>query len=499
MKAITTLLVAVCLCPVADLEAQRLIAQWNFNNPALATPSTGAGEYRSTGGVASEFLAGSPTDPASGPNLGLSLSGFPPQGTAPQTAGVDFNVDTTGYTNLVLSFDLMVDANASSQVLVQYTANGVDYTDAGGSTLNRADWFSQFSFGFRGRPGAENNPKFGIRIVSDFFYDEEHPEVQAYRPVSDVATYAPAGRWRFDLVSLYGTPIDAIPTNIAYLRSLVNPADGRPTDVATRYTVEGIVTTHVNLAAPPNAWFFIQDSTAGIAVLVEGGTGAMPAAGDLVRVTAPLAHVEGLLVMKLTTGQTGHGWTVLSSGHALPTPRALDFSWENQWPAVDAYEGSYVVASNVRLDLTQPNFPAPNGGDVTLTNEAGATFTLRVNAQTDIGGQPKPTVPVTILGVLSQADPSRPHTSSFQLLPSRLADIFVGPPPPEVKGLAVTLGPAGAVTLTWQPQAGRTYTVWKADAVTGPYGALAAGLPGPSYEDHSLATAAARFYRVSTP
>jgi hypothetical protein len=212
---------------------------------------------------------------------------------------------------------------------------------------------------------------------------------------------------------------------VALLHALLEPGRLTPIDTRTLFTVQGIVTTHVNLTSGANGLFCIQDETAGIAVFYRGGAGLMPSAGDLVRVTAPLSQFNGLLELAPRVGSAGHQMTVLTRGNPPPAPLSFDPAWQVDPNYMEQMESRYVVMSNVFLDLTTPAFSSSAAyRTVTITNAAGDTFVLFVNAQTDLNGQAKPTTPVTILGVLSQFDPSSPFTSGYQIVPTRFADIL---------------------------------------------------------------------------
>lgn len=210
-------------------------------------------------------------------------------------------------------------------------------------------------------------------------------------------------------------------TNIAFLRSTLDNVNYVPTNTTTLFTAEGIVTTHQNLTAGSvNALFYLQDATAGIACFWSGGGLTLPPAGALVRITAPLAHFNGLLQFAPNTNNPLHSVTILSSNNPLPAPVTLPFGSQNDPVAMEALEGKYVAVSNVFIELTSPTF----SGTCLITNEFSETFTLFANASTDISGQTKPAGPVTILGVLGQFDTSNPRTSAYQLIPSRYADIL---------------------------------------------------------------------------
>jgi hypothetical protein len=53
---------------------------------------------------------------------------------------------------------------------------------------------------------ANNNANFGIRIVATFA-----PSTTAYAPSNSTSTYAIAGTWRFDMVTINGTLPPEVP------------------------------------------------------------------------------------------------------------------------------------------------------------------------------------------------------------------------------------------------------------------------------------------------
>ncbi|PYI83188.1 MAG: hypothetical protein DME26_15515 [Verrucomicrobia bacterium] len=220
-------------------------------------------------------------------------------------------------------------------------------------------------------------------------------------------------------------------TNIAYLRTLVDPVNYVPTNTTDLFTVEGVVTTHTNITTPANAQFYIQDNTAGITVFVSGSSTIRPSAGDLVRVIGPLGHFNGLLELNLLATNASHSVTTVSTNNPLPAATLLQFSWQNDPAIIELQEGKYVVASNVFLDASTPTFPS--GQTLLITNGTGETFTVFIDARTDIVGQTKPVSAVSIFGVLGQRDTSDPRTTGYQLIPTRYADFVGGAKPPVVR------------------------------------------------------------------
>ncbi len=242
-------------------------------------------------------------------------------------------------------------------------------------------------------------------------------------------------------------------TNIAHLRSLVDPVNFLPADTTTRFTVEGIVTTWVNLTTPAHGLFYLQDDTAGIAVFHSGAAGQVPPAGTRVRVTAPLTHFNGLLELAPVAGNPDHEVVVLGTGHPLPAPRPASPTELAGLSAAEIeadWEGRLITFTNVTAPPELSVF-AP-GSNVIVTDDFGYPFTLRVDARTDIGGQPVPPIPFAIVGVLSQFDTSDPRDSGYQILPSRSADLITPIRPPTVRftnRLASRLRPGEPLTNTF--------------------------------------------------
>lgn len=213
-------------------------------------------------------------------------------------------------------------------------------------------------------------------------------------------------------------------TDISHLHTLLDPVTFLPSDTSTIFTVEGVVTTHVSLTDAPHSLFYIQDASAGIAVFHhQGASRYMPAAGDRVRVTAPLVHFNGLLELQPRATNETHAVVHLGSGNPLPEPMAFDFGWRKDPGTIESHEGRYVVLRDVFLDRSSPTFN-PAGENVTITNAATKeTAVLRIDPHTDIAGQVRPESAVTIYGVVSQFDSSSPRTSGYQIVPTRFADI----------------------------------------------------------------------------
>jgi Secretion system C-terminal sorting domain len=207
MKKIYTLLLAAFVFTGAN--AQVILAQWNFNSvppdastsTGSSTVSTGAGTLTTIGGVTSTFASGfsgvSSSDPAASDNTALNLSGFPAQSTGDKTAGIQIQVNTTGFSGLSLNFDSRNSGTAANELIVQYSTDGVSFTDAPGGTFT----FSNTSFtnnqtvNLAAITALDNQPAVYLRIVSSF-------TGSGTTYTGTTGAYGTTGTTRFDMVTV---------------------------------------------------------------------------------------------------------------------------------------------------------------------------------------------------------------------------------------------------------------------------------------------------------
>ncbi len=215
-----------------------------------------------------------------------------------------------------------------------------------------------------------------------------------------------------------------------------------------------------------------------------------------------------MLELNLVASNAKHVVEVLSTGNPLPAPVALDFAWPITTtdltatsPGVasaEANEGRLVRVDNVLLDtVAGANFTS--GANVTVTDAADSvkTFVLRIDSRvTEVIGQPKPTTPVSLVGVLGQFDNADPRAGGYQLIVTRLADIISGAVPGPITAAAAVTGET--VTLTWNGTPGATYSVLAATNAAGPFSAVVTGLTSPT---HTASTAGQTggFFRITSP
>lgn len=207
-----------------SIHAQTTIAEWTFTGN-VTTTALGNGTASSLGGISEAFAAGN------GGGTGWNTSSYPTQSTGNATAGVRFDINTTGYTDLLLSFDHRSSGTASRWSQIDYTLDGGSnwvtgfWNNNGG--LSPHDSFYTFNVDFTSITGANDNADFGFRILSIFSPLEFNQNTAVsysantaymrsnadadYTPTAGSGTgnYTAAGTWRFDNVLLKGTLVGA--------------------------------------------------------------------------------------------------------------------------------------------------------------------------------------------------------------------------------------------------------------------------------------------------
>lgn len=214
-KAFISLVVALSVS--AGASYADVITAWDFEGD-VTTPSTGSGTAALVGGTTATFATGNP-------GRGWNTTTYAAQGTGSGTRGVEFLVSTAGYQDITVSYDHRASGTASRWSELQYTLDGSTWTAFGNNSgsLSPHDTFYAQSFDLSTITGANNNPNFGVRIVSIFSpvaFDQnaslpDYAANSAYQranaqsgfdPGSGVGTgdYGTTGTWRFDNVTISG-------------------------------------------------------------------------------------------------------------------------------------------------------------------------------------------------------------------------------------------------------------------------------------------------------
>jgi hypothetical protein len=181
-----------------------ILAQWDFNSitpdgdttTGTTAAKVGTGTLTAVGGVSQTFFSGSSADPATADNSAFAVLTFPAQSTANKTAGIEIAVDTTGFGNVILTFDHRSSSTASGRAAVQYsTDGGTTWTDATMLTVSSTDWSVARTVNLSSVAGVADNANLKLRVVSAFDGSEY---------VGTTNPYATEGTWRFDMITVTG-------------------------------------------------------------------------------------------------------------------------------------------------------------------------------------------------------------------------------------------------------------------------------------------------------
>jgi hypothetical protein len=208
-------LVAAALLAAGAAHAD-VLTQWNFNSPVpdnntgtgTLTPNIGSGTASLVGGTSASFASGAASggssDPAPSDNSGWNITTFAAQGAGDLTRGVQFAVDTTGFTGVVVSWDQRHSNTAAAHAQFQYSLDGLSFTNFGAPfTATAGDsWFNGRSVDLGSVAGVADNASFAFRIVAGFA-----PGESIYLPSNPGSNYSAGGTWRFDMVTVSAAPI----------------------------------------------------------------------------------------------------------------------------------------------------------------------------------------------------------------------------------------------------------------------------------------------------
>jgi len=206
-------LLALAALAVASAHAHAdTIALWDYS----ATPTT-TKHTQSTNGASFATVGGITTSFASGvTNQALNTSTYGAAATTPSgTRGVQFNVDTTGYMDVVLSFAQRDSSTASAWTTLQYTLDGNTWNTAtnfqmpnGGSNPS---FLTGRTYDFSSIEAVDNNSLFGVRLLAIYA-----PGTSSYvaANASTGSIYSSTGTIRYDNVLFSGEALPDVPAPI---------------------------------------------------------------------------------------------------------------------------------------------------------------------------------------------------------------------------------------------------------------------------------------------
>ncbi len=207
---------------ITQMGIAQPFVRWDFNsNPADGSTSTGTtntvfgtGGIALIGGTTNTYAAGN-GGTATNDNSAFNTTAYPTQGTANETAGVEFSLSTLGKTGIVVGWSQRHSNTSCKFIRFQYTTNGTTWITPDLTTTNTAgsengvdvtnDLFfatvgDQWSFrqvDLTSITAANNNSNFKFRMVTSF-----EPSTSNYTASTSTSSYATTGTLRLDDVTI---------------------------------------------------------------------------------------------------------------------------------------------------------------------------------------------------------------------------------------------------------------------------------------------------------
>jgi hypothetical protein len=146
---------------------------------------------------------------------GASGSGNGWAAAAPQySQGAEFLVSTAGYQDITLTFDWSSTTQGVKHLQAQYSVDGTTWTNGGSIQTAGATegWINGITLDLSSIAAADNNPQFGVRLVSAFA--PTGPNAGQYVNLAGNPINSTSGNWRLDNIIIGGTAIPE-PTTLA--------------------------------------------------------------------------------------------------------------------------------------------------------------------------------------------------------------------------------------------------------------------------------------------
>src|SRR6266567_3249354 len=203
-------LVFVLFCAQSTCVHADVIALWTFNSvppdadngTGTNNPAIGSGTASVLGSITATYSDGGTNDPASGTDdSGWATTHYPSQSTSNKIAGVQFNVSTLDYSNIVVRWDQRVTGSASKYYRLQYSTDGSFFTDYPTPIVAlvaapTATYYEAQTNSLASIPGVKNNPSFAFRIVSEWESTATDSGTNGFATLG--STYSTSGTVRFD-------------------------------------------------------------------------------------------------------------------------------------------------------------------------------------------------------------------------------------------------------------------------------------------------------------
>ncbi len=195
-----------------------VIAQWNFNSvvpdattsTGTTTPSVGSGTASAVGGATTSFASGDTVlDPApAADNSAWNSTTYPAVSADNKSRGLQFAVSTVGWQNIIVYWGSRSSDTGSRYGRMQYSTNGVNFTDFTLSFSNSNTVFTRKTNSLAAVSAVNDNPSFIVRFVSEFESTAINSGTVGYVAAnSPTSSYSTGGTMRYDMVTILGSPI----------------------------------------------------------------------------------------------------------------------------------------------------------------------------------------------------------------------------------------------------------------------------------------------------
>jgi len=378
------------ICCVSNAQ----IASWTYEplQGATANPTSNTGAGSSSivnlgGGTITPMVRTGMAGSGCGNQNGVNAWAFEPfdPGTLNEKNGAQFNAGTSGYQNIIFTWDQRWSNTAPNTVRFQYTTNGTvwnNFTMTGTNTTfcngsintsgcfetnSTGDQYRRISVNLTAITGVNNNPNFGVRILAAH-YQSTGQFRQCAAPGSVAGT---AGTWRFDNVTIVGTPMPG--PNPSIMSGTNSVCVGTPTNI--KVTITGGTSPYTLIYSDGTSNFTVNNyiSAANISV-----SPASTRTYTIVSVT----DANGLV-------GTGNSGSAIITVNPLPTVTATNIitctvgavTLTGGSPA----GGTYSIANPYSGPTTTFTYTYTNGNGCTKTS---AAFTFTRNVAPAITTQP---------------------------------------------------------------------------------------------------------------
>lgn len=257
--------------------------------------------------------------------------------------------------------------------------------------------------------------------------------------------------------------IDYLPLpNLETIAAVKIDSDGnfQPDRLGETVTINGTVTS-VNFTASANRFsYYIQDATGGMNITKGGEAGPTLEIGTNVVATGTVAQFRGLTQLDIADLSTD--LLVLGLGTPVtPTTLTIHEYVNNS----EKYEGMLIELKYAGLSVNNvATWPSADSDANIIINDGfdRNDFTLRIDKDTDIDGNPEPVFPINIIGVASQYTSSGTvYDDGYQISPSYYSDFtanVAAPPSPSFMLLTPADESVVEITnvsaqyeITWEP------------------------------------------------